>query len=110
MEQTRLTIINVDPGICGFRSRFEVFLMEKRTVSLNLIESECEHIQCLIGLLEKVSLREMFYPITENPFYTSAQRAGCHPACPIPSALVKGAEVVLDLALPRNISIEFEQT
>ena len=47
-------------------------------------------------------------PATRNPVYLAAQKSGCHPSCPIPAAVLKVAEVSLEMALPRNASIRFE--
>jgi hypothetical protein len=106
LSQTHSVSVTVDPGICGFKCRFQAFSRKKKTVHLKLMDSECEHIQRLVRCLDKVSLQELFTPINRNPVFVFAQQAGCHPSCPIPMAIVKGAEVVLDLALPQNVNIE----
>jgi len=47
-------------------------------------------------------------PVTRNPVYLAAQKSGCHPSCPIPAAVLKAAEVAMEMALPRDASIRFE--
>ncbi len=47
-------------------------------------------------------------PVTRNPVYIAAQQSGCHPSCPVPGAIVKAAEVALELALPGDAIIRFE--
>ena len=47
-------------------------------------------------------------PVTRNPVYLAAQQSGCHASCPIPMAVLKAAEVAMEMALPRDVSIRFE--
>ena len=47
-------------------------------------------------------------PVTRNPVFLSAEHAGCHPSCPIPVAILKAAEVAMEMALPREVRIKFE--
>ncbi len=46
-------------------------------------------------------------PFSENPIYTICGKAIAHSACPVPSALVKCAEVASGLGLKRNVHFEF---
>ena len=64
-------------------------------------------IQQLTELVKDVSMRDIFVPLSQNKIFLSAEKAGCHLACPIPSALVKAAEAALTLALPKDISFSF---
>ena len=82
--------------------------MDKSAVGLEISESECQQIQQFSELLGKLTLREVFAPITSNPVYLAAQQSGCHSSCPIPAAVLKAAEVAMEMALPRDASIRFE--
>jgi hypothetical protein len=55
-----------------------------------------------------MTLKELFAPVNRNPVFVSAQRAGCHPSCPIPVAILKAVEVAMGMALPRDAVIKFE--
>ena len=56
-----------------------------------------------------MTLKELFMPVTRNPVYIAAEQSGCHPSCPIPAAALKAVEVAMEMALPRDVSIRFEQ-
>ncbi len=47
-------------------------------------------------------------PVTRNPVYLAAQKSGCHASCPIPMAVLKTAEVAMEMALPREVILQFE--
>jgi hypothetical protein len=102
------TCASVDAGICGFVCRIEARKIEKRTVGLEISESECLQIQDFAEQLSQLSLDEIFMPITRNPVYLAAEQSGCHPSCPIPAAVLKAAEVAMEMALERDASIRFE--
>jgi len=100
--------VTVDSGICGFTCCIKAWKIDKRAVGLEISESECQQIRQYSKLLKKLTLREVFAPVTANPVYLAAEQSGCHPSCPIPVAVLKGAEVSLEMALPRDAYIRFE--
>lgn len=97
--------VTVDPGICvfecGIRAR-----KEGREVRFD-IQSQCDQIRKLAPDLGPVNMKDLFVPVTRNPIFLCAEKSRCHLACPIPSSLVKTAEVVLGLALPKEVTIRF---
>jgi hypothetical protein len=95
----------VDPGICGFACTIRA-CKEGKLVKFD-IQSECGQIKKLAGTLGPITLKDLFIPLTKSPFFLTAEAARCHLACPVPSSLVKTAEVVLGLALPREVTIRF---
>ena len=101
--------IFVEPGICGFSCHVEARRQDKQHASVEIIGSECELIQKMAENLKEITLNDIFVPHTKNSVYKAAERAGCHLTCPVPIALLKAAEVALELALPREASIKFEQ-
>ena len=103
------TCASVNAGICGFTCRIQAWKIDKRAVGLEINESECQQIQQFSEHLSKLSLKEVFMPVTRNPVYLAAQQSGCHASCPIPMAVLKAAEVAMEMALPRDVSIRFEQ-
>ncbi len=46
--------------------------------------------------------------VTRNPVYLAAEQSNCHPSCPVPAAVLKAAEVAMEMALPRDAMIRFE--
>ena len=105
-EEQRETIkMIVDPGICGFICSISAW-KEGTQVRFD-IESECDQIKNLAKHLGPIKMKDLFTPLTKSPFFLSAEKSKCHLACPIPSSLVKTAEVVLGLALPKEVMIRF---
>jgi hypothetical protein len=100
--------VKADPGVCGFVSRIEVQRKAKYVVSLRVTESGCKHVNRLFENLREINLRELFAPVSKNAVFLSAERAGCHPSCPVPVAALKAVEVAMEMALPREASIRFE--
>ena len=98
----------VDPGICGFPCLIKAVKVDVRTVSLEILGSDCQQIQMLAERLNKLSLKELFTPISQNPVYFAVEKSGCHLSCAIPTAIFKAAEVAMDMALPRDVCIKFE--
>jgi hypothetical protein len=97
----------VDPGICGFACTVSAQKLEARTVKIDIEGSECKQIQRLSELISQIGFRDIFIPLTRNPVFVSAEKAGCHPSCVIPTAVIKVAEVELGLALKRDVVIQF---
>jgi hypothetical protein len=108
-SRSRATCVSVDAGICGFTCRIKAWKIDKRAVGLEISESECQQIQQFSEFLSKLTLKGLFMPVTRNPVYLAAEQSGCHPSCPIPAAVLKAAEVAMEMALPRDAFIRFEQ-
>jgi hypothetical protein len=102
------TCASVNAGICGFTCHITAWKMDKSAVGLEISESECQQIQQFSELLRKLTLKEIFAPVTRNPVYLAAEQSHCHSSCPVPAGVLKAAEVALEMALPRDASIRFE--
>lgn len=100
--------VRVDPGICGFACAVYAQKLEARKVKINIEGSECKQIQRLSELITQIGFRDVFVPLTRNPVFVSAEKAGCHPSCVIPTAVIKAVEVVLGLALKCDVVIQFK--
>ena len=100
-------VISVDPGICGFGCTVRSERSGKRSVRIDITESGCTLIQKLADQLPDITLQDLFMPLTKNLIFLSAEKAGCHLACPVPVAIVKASEVALGLALPKDTAICF---
>jgi len=102
--------VRVDPGICGFACTVNAQKMEDRKVKIGIEGSECKQIQRLSELITQIGFRDVFLPLSRNPVFVSAEKAGCHLSCVIPTAVIKAAEAALGLALKRDVVIQFEDS
>ncbi len=100
-------IVNVNPGVCGFKCRVEAILSGGKNVQIIITESECTMVQKLSELIGSISLKDLFTPLTKNPIFNAAEQAKCHIPCPVPIAIVKACEVALGLAVPKDVNISF---
>jgi hypothetical protein len=100
--------VRVDPGICGFACTICARKLEARKVEIDIEGSECKQIKRLSEMVTQIGLRDIFLPLTRNPVFVCAEKAGCHPSCAIPTAIIKVAEVALGLALKRDVVIQFK--
>ena len=102
------TCASVNPGICGFTCWIKAWKINQKTVGLEISESECQQIRQLSSLLSQLTLKEVFMPMTSNPVYITAEQSGCHPSCPVPAAVIKAAEVAMEMALASDTFVRFE--
>jgi hypothetical protein len=100
--------VTVEPGICGFTTIIEAKRTGRYTVSVKVYGTECKHVMHVAGSEQEIRLKELFAPVTANLIFLAAQQAGCHPSCPVPVAVLKAAEVAMDMALPRDVRVTFE--
>lgn len=102
-------LVSVEPGVCGFPCTVSATKEGKWSVRLEL-SSECKHTQRLGKLLKIITVRGLFASITKNPVTRAAEEARCHASCPVPLAVIKAAEVAMEVALPRDVRIRFDTT
>jgi hypothetical protein len=99
--------VMAEPGICGFPCTIAARVSGHRKVTVTISGSECRQIQKLSGCLPEMSLKELFLPLTRNPIYHAAEKAGCHSSCVLPAAILKAVEVAMGMALPKDAGIQF---
>lgn len=100
--------VRVDPGICGFCCEIRASLREKRVARLRIVRSDCEHVQKLGAEIGEVGIQDLFLPLRRNPVIIATEKAGCHAACPVPTALIKAAEAAMGLAIPKSVVIDIQ--
>lgn len=100
--------LRVAPGICGFNCVVHIYRIDKRNVRVAIEGSECKQIQRLSAALGGMSLKELFMPLTRNPVYAAAEKAGCHASCVLPAAILKATEAALGMAIPRDVTFFFD--
>ncbi len=103
-------VVDVNPGICGFDCRVCAKQAENRTVEVTITGSGCTMIQEVDKHINEITMQDLFVPLTKSKIFISAEKAGCHLACPIPMAIAKAAEVALELALPKDVLIRIEKS
>ena len=101
--------ISVEPGICGFCCQVEARRQDKQRAIVKIKGSQCELIQKMAENLQEGTVSVIFTPHSSNPVFKAAELAGCHLTCPVPVAVLKAAEVALELALPKDACISFAQ-
>ena len=101
--------VRVDPGICGFECTITAVKKDSLIVQLT-IESECKQIQKLAEAVKEMELRDVVgKPFGKSGLVSVAGECKLHAACPIPTACIKAAEAELGMALPRTVTIEFQE-
>jgi len=93
----------VMPGVCGLETVLTARMVDSDTAELQA-ESDCELVQCAVDALGTVNVIEA---VSSDCVAAACRRAGMHPACPIPCAIVKTVEVAAGLALPGSVRIDF---
>jgi hypothetical protein len=107
-QKSKWVCVTVDPGICGLPCIIKARKTDARNVLLKISGSKCEQIKRMAKRLETLSIKELFTPLSRNPVYGAAENSGCHLSCAVPVAVIKAAEAALELALPREVRIKFE--
>ena len=102
------TTITVDAGVCRFKTVVTPTMDEEMNITFK-IKSECPNIREFGKNLGTVSLFDAIAtPFCENCIYKAAGEKLPHVACPVPSAVIKAAEIVGDLCLKSDVSFKVE--
>ncbi len=107
-----MTRVKIEPGVCGLNTIVNAeFDEDENTVTLK-IHSACEAVQAITKELgdtfdafEVCLVRPGQDPISKF----AGQTFPGHAACPTISGIIKCMEVEAGLALPKDVSIRFEQ-
>jgi len=94
----------IESGICGFCTTVRT-TSEGRQVRVEF-ETECGYVEKLAEALQEVDpFREISYRGEGPVTLRLAAEHLVHPACPVPSGIIKAIEVEAGLALPKDASI-----
>lgn len=107
-DTPKVAFVTVEAGICGFACTIRARKSGRRTVTVEIADSDCQQIKRLGTSLTEMTLKDLFLPLSRNPAAIAAEKAGCHPSCAIPSAVLKAVEVAMDMALPKDVRIRIE--
>jgi hypothetical protein len=95
----------IESGICGFCTTVKT-TGEGRTVRVEF-ETDCAYVEQLAGALTEVDpYKEISYRGEGPVTLRLAAEHLIHPACPVPSGIIKAIEVEAGLALPKDASIK----
>ena len=101
--------VNIDAGICGFRTSACALSDDERTVRFE-VTSDCEKIRGLAATLKEQEPLDAYmeiHPEGEGVLMQTVRSklTGCCAGCAVPVGLFKAMQVAAGLALPRNITI-----
>jgi hypothetical protein len=102
-----VTRVVVEAGICGFTTTIVAAKTGRRRVSVE-VESDCEAVAEMNGELQDLGWMEALGQPGKSLVWECVCTHIKHPACPVPMGILKAIEVELDLALPRDVVIHFE--
>lgn len=102
-----MIVAYVEPGICGFNATIRVIKIGPKNVRVSII-SDCKQVIAFSNQLQNLSIKDILRsPIHKNPIYDKAGLSYLHASCPIPCAVLKAAELELELALRQDVKFEF---
>lgn len=97
-----MAIIEINSGACGFITKVSAIKVNKQTVEID-IETDCPNIQKVAGNVKTVNpLKELFCKLHDTEVYKILAKGVVHPACIVPSGVLKAVEVAAELALPKE--------
>jgi hypothetical protein len=100
----------IDAGICGFHTTCIAAKNGDGTVHLT-IESDCNAVMKLAEQLQNVDpMKEVFWRRSLPRTHELAPGCLSHPACPVPSGIIKAIEVEAGLALPKDATIKVSKS
>ena len=99
----------INPGICGLKTTVHAQATGDRTIHLT-IESDCKAV-CKLGeqLKDVDPYREFTWRRGGPQTLENAPQCLSHPACPVPSGIIKAVEIEAGLALPADVSIKLSK-
>lgn len=101
--------LKVNPGICGLITEIEVEALDGMNAEFK-VESQCENIRNLVDAVNSVNGYDEVFKKYGTGLIAKAAAVHCpHAACPVPTAMLKGVEVVCGLALAKDSEIKFEK-
>lgn len=105
--------VEVDAGICGFRTTALVHSEDSQHVTFD-VRSDCGKIRAVAELLKRQGEIDAFQEISpDGPNIVMGAAAnvlkGCCAACAAPVGLFKGMQVAAGLALPKEIHIQISR-
>jgi hypothetical protein len=102
-------VVNVNPGVCGFKTVIKAKKEGSRQVSLEF-RTDCPNLKPLESELATAdAYKECFAKVGKAGVYEVSAKYCKHSACVVPAAILKGIEAAAGLALPRDAVIELKK-
>ena len=98
--------LEINAGICGFMTNVQAEAQSKYQCKIN-IESQCKHVQNLAEKLAEVNAMDELYKKGKSQILAAAQETLPHLTCPAPIGILRAVEVCTGLALPKDVTIKF---
>lgn len=96
----------IDSGVCGFCTTVRATQRDMQCVTLEF-ESDCDYVQNPADELTEVDpYAEISYRGEGPKTLRLASQHLVHPACPVPSGIIKAVEVEAQLAVAKDASIK----
>ena len=97
-------------GVCGFNTTVVARADGNGRIDLQ-IESDCKSVRKLADELTSVDpWKEFSWRRGDPETLTLAPECLAHPACPVPSGIIKAVEIEAGLALPADVSIKLSKS
>lgn len=104
-----MATLRIDPGICGLMTTLEVTSEDGMNADFSC-ETDCPYIKNLVEAIPTVNgYEEVFAKYGQGKIAQAAAIHCSHSACPVPTAMLKGVEIVSSLALPKDVQIIIEK-
>lgn len=101
--------VRIHAGICGFMTTVKATSEDKQHTQLEIL-SDCPNFDLLKKELTQVdAFVECFGKMGEGQVFQAFRKCCPHRSCPVPCGVIKAIEIVCELALPKDVTIEISQ-
>lgn len=99
---------DIQPGICGFRTRARAETSDGRSVTIAL-ETDCDNVVRFAALLEEQSPLDAYNeinPRAENTVLSAGRQGMCCTDCIVPASALKALRVAAELAFAKDAVVQ----
>ncbi len=108
-KEEKLAKAEITSGVCGFTATVKTSTEGSKCILY--IDSDCDAIQRLAEELTEVDPFQEIVFQNEGPKTLKLGAKHCHhPACPVPSGIIKAIEIEAGLALPADVTIKLSKS
>ena len=101
--------VTITPGPCKMITTVDVEKKDRKTAIVK-IQTNCGFYKPIEEELSEVDVNsEIFGKLGEGVVYTTCKKYCKHATCPVPCGILKAIEATFQLALPTDVTIEFEK-
>jgi hypothetical protein len=98
--------VKVNAGVCGFITTIKADSEDMQNANIE-IETDCPNLKPLEKEIKEAdSYAECFTKLGESKTFETCKKYCKHPACPVPTGILKAVEAACGLALPRDAEIK----